>query len=110
MNPAAALTVIERSGGRCEVTGDFIAEGEGHLHHRQLKSRGGRDVASNLIRVTDVVHRQIHDQPKESLLNGAMVGSWQEPEKTRFRQPDGCWVLLADDGSVTVLGDDPSLF
>jgi hypothetical protein len=32
-----------------------------------------------------------------------MVGSWQEPSQVPFSRPDGSIVLLADDGSVSIL-------
>jgi len=47
--------VEERAGGYCEVCG-LPAQPSMALHHRKLRSRGGKDTASNLIRVHHGCH------------------------------------------------------
>lgn len=97
--------VTERSQGCCEVCG---LPGESMaLHHRKLKSRGGKDCASNLIAVHHQCHnlgtRSIHLNPAVAEQNGWMVGSWQEPHEVPMKRPDGSVVLLQKDGSVIFL-------
>lgn len=68
--------VWERSGGFCEVCG---LPGANHLHHRRLRSQGGRHEPSNLLHVHWRCHERIHSRPALSYERGWMVPSWREP-------------------------------
>jgi HNH endonuclease len=103
LNPKIVKLVEERAGNYCEVCGNPALESMA-LHHRKLKSRGGKDSVSNLIRVHHKCHNlgtnSIHNNPEIATKNGWMVSSWSEPEIEPFLQPDGGWVILKDDGSI----------
>ena len=98
--------VVERAGGYCEVCGK-VAQPSMALHHRKLKSRGGKDSVSNLIWVHHSCHNlgthSIHNNPEYATTKGWMVGSWQEPHEVPMTRPGGNIVLLQDDGNVILL-------
>lgn len=106
MDKKIVKIVEERAGNYCEVCGG-PAHSSMALHHRKLKSRGGKDSASNLIRVHHGCHNlrsdSIHANPERSSQKGWMVGSWQQPHEVPFTRPDGSIVLLQDDGSTQTL-------
>jgi len=98
--------VEERAGGYCEICGSPEQESMA-LHHRKLKSRGGKDSVANLIRVHHGCHNlnttSIHMQPELSERKGYMVGSWQEPTDCPLERPDGSVVLLQENGTMITL-------
>ena len=98
--------VIQRAAGYCEVCGKVPQESMA-LHHRKLKSRGGKDTPANLIWIHHGCHNlntdSIHLNPKKAELNGWMVGSWQDPEEAPFVMADKSIVLLKDDGTIHLL-------
>ena len=101
------VEIVEaRAGAYCEVCGAPALPSMA-LHHRKLKSRGGKDTPSNLIRVHHGCHNlkttSIHNNPENASQKGWMVGSWQEPNEVPFTRPDGSIVLLHDTGEVSVL-------
>jgi len=74
------------------------------LHHRKLKSRGGKDTVANLIYVHHSCHNlgtvSIHLNPEIATKKGYMVSSWQDPEQAPMITPEGFKVLLLDDGTI----------
>lgn len=106
INKAVVALVEARAGDYCEVCGRSASESMA-LHHRKLKSRGGQDTASNLIRVHHSCHNlateSIHSQVEYSENKGWICPSWREPTEHPFVRPDGSIVLLQDDGSATTL-------
>lgn len=106
MNKKVVNIVEERAGKWCEVCGE-CAHPNMALHHRKLRSRGGQDTPSNLIRIHHGCHNlrsdSIHLNPEKASQKGWMVGSWQDPTEVPFTRPDGSIVLLKDDGSVHIL-------
>jgi 5-methylcytosine-specific restriction endonuclease McrA len=98
--------VEQRAGGYCEVCGLPAQEGMA-LHHRKLKSRGGKDTVANLIRVHHGCHNlntdSVHSNPNWAEHKGYMVASWQDPEEAPMHMPDGSIVLLKNDGSLHTL-------
>jgi hypothetical protein len=76
------------------------------LHHRKLKSRGGKDTPANLIRVHHECHNlstdSIHLNPARAASRGLVVPSWSKPNEFPMEYPDGTTVLLHDDGTITL--------
>ena len=107
MDQKIVKLVKERAGGYCEVCGG-VREESMALHHRKLKSRGGKDTVANLIWIHHGCHNlktdSIHLNPEKSEQKGWMVSSWQEPEETPFFRPDNTFVLLTNQGTTTALG------
>lgn len=108
MDKSIVKLVQERAGNYCEACGGVADEGMA-LHHRKLKSRGGKDSASNLISVHHKCHnlgtKSIHLNPAWASEKGFMVASWQEPEETPMSLPSGGFALLLDDGTIKRLGE-----
>ena len=98
--------VEQRAGNFCESCGGRAQESMA-LHHRKLKSRGGKDTPANLIRVHHGCHNlgtdSIHTNPSWADDKGFMVSSWREPEQTPMFYPDGRIVLLDNNGNVCTL-------
>ena len=93
--------VLQRAKGYCEKCGGV---GETlSLHHRKLKSQGGKDDVSNLIAVHPNCHNQhkdsIHDNPKKSKVKGWIVPSWADSNEYPLHLPDGTIVKLDNEGS-----------
>ena len=95
--------VLERAGYYCECCGLPCANFA--LHHRKLKSRGGKDEASNLMAVHHECHNlgtnSIHLNPKRATYNGWMVPAWADPSEFPMCMPDGSKVLLDNEGNYT---------
>lgn len=106
MDKQVVRIVEERAGNYCEVCGGAALPSMA-LHHRKLKSRGGKDTPANLIRIHHRCHNlstdSIHLNPERASQKGWMVGSWQEPADVPFTRPDGSIVLLQNDGTFHVL-------
>ena len=77
-----AETVLARAKGFCERCG--VPSYDLALHHRKLKSRGGKDEVANLVAVCHQCHNlgtySIHLRPKEATEKGWMVSAYQNPE------------------------------
>lgn len=103
MDQKIVALVEARAGHYCETCGRPALDSMA-LHHRKLKSRGGKDSVSNLIRIHHECHNldtdSIHKNPSIATDKGWMVSSWADPETEPFLQPDGNWVILKDDGSM----------
>jgi hypothetical protein len=108
MDKRIAEAVLKRAGGYCEKCGGVLGESY-NLHHRKLKSRGGKDSVSNLIAVHNSCHIQhkdsIHDNPEMSERMGFMCPSWVEPQHHPLTRADGSIVLLLDNGTYKTLGE-----
>ena len=73
-------SVTTRAEGFCEAMIRGVCNGRPeHLHHRQLRSRGGGDTVENLTAVCHRCHDWIHRHPKESTALGLMVSRWADP-------------------------------
>jgi hypothetical protein len=95
-----------RCGGYCEKCGKPLTE-TWALHHRKLRSRGGKDTVSNLVALHHECHNtgtdSVHLNPSASNQAGLMVATWQDSEDTPLILPSGAIVLLTDDGSYRYL-------
>jgi 5-methylcytosine-specific restriction endonuclease McrA len=97
MDKNIANTVLKRANGFCEHCG---RSGDLTLHHRKLKSRGGKDSVSNLIAVLHECHLyDIHANPKRAEEMGWMIPSWGNAEEYPLRTPEGNTVRLNPEGS-----------
>jgi hypothetical protein len=97
--PTAMRTlVLVRDESRCVRCGRYFPDGL-NLHHRQLRSQGGKNVASNLIAAcgsgTTGCHGFIHGHPKIAIEAGWIVPSWADPAESPMQTWRGL-VLLTD--------------
>lgn len=72
---AVRREVRARSGGRCEV----CAQPAVHMHHRKLRSQGGRHEAVNLLHLCAACHEGVHANPGRSYSLGLIVPGWADP-------------------------------
>lgn len=93
--------VFKRCNGYCEKCGLPLTN-EWALHHRKLKSRGGKDTASNLLALHHKCHNtgthSVHLNPKIATQQGYMVSTYREPTECPVMLPDGRSVILTDEG------------
>ena len=98
--------VYARCQGYCEKCGNRLPESWA-LHHRKLKSRGGKDEASNLVALHHGCHNldtdSVHLNPPWAHQLGLMVGSWQEPCECPVMIPDKSKVMLDNEGNYKYL-------
>ncbi len=50
-----------------------------HTHHRKLRSQGGGEEFSNLLRLCNECHTWVHANPSEAYAAGFLVHSWADP-------------------------------
>ena len=79
----------KRAGGRCDCCGLWIPQDAFDCHHRQLRSRGGKDVIENLVALRHQCHMWVHEHPREATESGLMVHSWADPADIPVRRYDG---------------------
>lgn len=97
--------VRTRDGHRCQRCGVSIVDIPSSIHHRKLRSQGGQDDASNMIRMcgtgTTGCHGWAHHNRSLALQDGWIVYRIDNPAEVPVRTLEHGWVLLGDDGSRT---------
>lgn len=68
--------VRERAGGYCEVC---TRPGPTHIHHRKLRSQGGKHEVANLLHIHTICHHEIHAYPARAYDRGWLVHGWNDP-------------------------------
>lgn len=105
MDKRLRALVFERSGGYCEFCCRSLSDSWA-LHHRQLKSQGGKDVPENLVAVHHECHNlgtnSIHLNPKMAKERGYIVPSWDNPEHVAICPQDGIKVRLFNNGTKQI--------
>lgn len=105
MNKKVAAAVLVRAAGRCERCGSPAQSPA--LHHRKLRSRGGKDELSNVVALHHACHNlttgSVHLSPKKATTEGWLVSSWDDPATTPVLYWTGELVLLNLDGTSTTL-------
>ena len=100
MDKEIAEKVIARANGYCEVCG--LVMYQPNLHHRKLRSQGGKDEVANLIAVHSYCHaissKSIHQNPKNSMVKGYIVPGYATPSEYPLHLPNGDIVRLAETG------------
>lgn len=98
--------VYDRDKGVCAYTG--LASDRLVVHHRANRGMGGAksaDVLSNLVLVDSILNGRFeHDLQTEATELGFKISRYARPESIPlFHRGYGGWVLLNNDGKVTVL-------
>lgn len=60
----------------CQRTGN-------HIHHRRMRSSGGKDERVNLVLLCLPCHSMIHLNPEKAYDTGWLVKSWQNPAEIK---------------------------
>ena len=98
--------VYTRCKGYCEKCGSRLPESWA-LHHRKLRSRGGKDEVANFAALHHECHNlgtdSVHLNPAKASDSGHMVGSWQNPAECPLTLPDGSIVILTTEGTYKYL-------
>jgi len=74
--PKAVVDAVKtRANGVCEAKTSQCVGRVDHLHHRVLRSQGGKHTVENLLAVCMSCHSFIHHHPQLSVENGWIVKS-----------------------------------
>jgi hypothetical protein len=100
MDKQVAETVLNRAKGYCERCGK---PADLALHHRKLKSRGGKDTVANLVAVCHPCHNlgtdSIHLNPQKATLKGWMIPTYAVIEDYPLHLANGNVVRLDNEGN-----------
>lgn len=95
-----------RSVGYCEKCGRQLGESWA-LHHRKLKSRGGKDEITNVLALHHECHNMatdsVHSNPNKATETGHMVPSWEDPAECPVMLANGSSVILTPLGTYKYL-------
>jgi HNH endonuclease len=98
--------VYSRSIGYCEKCGKQLGDSWA-LHHRKLRSRGGKDEVTNFLALHHECHNlatdSVHNNPKKATEMGYMVPSWADPAECPVILPNGSTVILTPMGTYKYL-------
>ena len=98
--------VFERCQGYCEKCGGPLPE-TWALHHRKLRSQGGKDVVENFVALHHACHNMgtdaVHFNPASAIRDGFIVPSWAQPDTTTVTLADGSSVILTQEGTYRYL-------
>lgn len=91
-----------RCKGYCELCGRQLATSFA-LHHRKLKSRGGKDEISNFVALHHECHNlgthAVHLNVTKATESGHIVPSWANPSECPVILANGDSVILTDEGT-----------
>lgn len=98
--------VWARARGYCEKCGGSLPSSWA-LHHRKLRSRGGKDSVENFLALHHGCHNlatdSVHNNPADSMKKGYMVSTWAEPSECPVTLPSGDIVILTTEGTYKYL-------
>ena len=99
-------SVAESVQSRADDVCEYVIPGAGcgwvptQIHHRRLRSQGGKHDAVTCVFICEPCHRYSHMNVEESYENGWLVHGWDDPaDEPVLRR--GRWVLLHEDGTIT---------
>jgi hypothetical protein len=108
MADALREAVWVRASGSCERCGVTLGNTFA-LHHRLLRSRGGRDELPNLVALHHHCHNlgtdSVHLNPRKATEDGFMVPTGHDPRAIPIRLRDGARVYLTDEGGYLMTED-----
>lgn len=91
-----------RSRGYCELCGGQLPASWA-LHHRKLRSRGGKDEIANFVALHHECHnlgtKSVHLNPAKATETGHIVPSWEDPAECPVMLPSGECVILTNEGT-----------
>lgn len=98
--------ILERCGNYCEACGKSLTN-DFALHHRLLRSRGGKDSIENLVALHHECHNlgthAVHFNINKSTELGLIVPTRQDPATYPLILPNGSIVTLTPEGSYNYL-------
>jgi hypothetical protein len=92
---------LARCSGYCELCGLPVSDTFA-LHHRLLRSRGGKDEIQNLIVLHHACHNtgtnSVHSKVKDATVSGHIVPTRQDPATYPLTLAGGITVILTPEG------------
>lgn len=85
----------------CEHCGSRPVGLQSPVHHRRLRSQGGRHSLENLLLLCEACHTWAHRHPRDARETGLIVSAYELPGEVPFKHALHDWVLLLTDGTVT---------
>lgn len=100
-----ARAVQARAGGMCEalIPGVCTTRVE-QLHHRRMRSQGGRHTVQNLAGICEPCHSWVHSHPLVARENGWIVSAYNTPDTAPMLRR-GVFSVLQGDGTVRAIGE-----
>lgn len=98
-------SVAESVQSRADDVCEYVIPGAGcgwvptQIHHRRLRSQGGKHDAVTCVFICEPCHRYSHMNVEESYENGWLVHGWDDPAKTPFLRR-GVWSQPMENGAV----------
>lgn len=93
-----------RDGGRCCRCRVSVLNVPAHLHHRLMRSRGGKHTPANLVTLCAPCHRDVHTGDTiQSEQDGWLLPSRSDPARIPVLAAYLGWRQYLDDGSVTAV-------
>jgi hypothetical protein len=96
-----------RCDGHCEKCGIQLGY-DWAMHHRKLKSRGGKDEITNVVALHHHCHNlgsdSVHLNVREATERGYIVNSWDEPGRVPLLMADDTLVLLTELDGYEIVG------
>jgi hypothetical protein len=79
------------------------------MHHRKLKSRGGKNEITNVVALHHHCHNlgthSVHLRPEEATRQGFIVNSWDDSAAIAITLFNGSQVLLTNEGTYDVVSE-----
>jgi hypothetical protein len=98
--------VLARCQNYCELCGNALTDTFA-LHHRKLKSRGGKDTIDNLVALHHACHNMgnnaVHLNVQKATVSGHMVPTYATPSEYPLHLPNGSIVTLSAEGTYIYL-------
>ena len=98
--------ILARCQGYCEKCGFGLTE-DFALHHRKLRSRGGKDTIDNLVALHHKCHNlgtdSVHLNVRDATLTGFIVPRHADPSVYPLHLPNGSIVTLSTEGTYVYL-------
>lgn len=90
--------IEERDLDRCAMCGR-PQMGQGQVHHRQLRSQGGRHIVENGILLCLWCHGWVHANVRAAIESGYILPSWiEDPAMVAVKTWRG-WIMLLSDAT-----------
>jgi len=72
--------------GKCAITAELLEIEDIHCHHKKMKKHGGSDEYSNLIIVSERIHRLIHATDSDTITEIMSKFKWDKKQKDKLNK------------------------
>lgn len=79
-----SLYVAQR--GKCAITAELLEIEDIHCHHKKMKNHDGSDEYSNLIIVSERIHRLIHATDSDTITDIVSKFKWDKKQKDKLNK------------------------